>query len=111
MKEFYDDLDYLDLIDLNIITGWGMSELSPLALLNPLDEPKDGSCGLACPNTRFKVVDVSTGKNLGAHKEGEICCQGPMVLYILSFYQRKNTKLYDKQFKTNSAILLIQTID
>ena len=57
-----------------------MSELSPLALLNPLDEPKDGSCGLACPNTRFKVVDVSTGNNLGAHKEGEICCQGPMVL-------------------------------
>ena len=59
-----------------------MSELSPLGLLNPLDEPRDGSCGLACPNTTFKVVDVSTGDNLEAHKEGEICCKGPMVILI-----------------------------
>ena len=63
-----------------LISGWGMSELSPLGLLNPLDEPRDGSCGLACPNTTFKVVDVSTGDNLEAHKEGEICCKGPMVI-------------------------------
>jgi acyl-coenzyme A synthetase/AMP-(fatty) acid ligase len=57
-----------------------MSELSPLALLNPLDAPRDGSCGLAVPNTTFKIVDVSTGKNLEPKKEGEICCKGPMVI-------------------------------
>ena len=59
--------------------GWGMSELSPLALLNPLDAPRDGSCGIAVPNTVFKVADVSTGENLAPNKEGEICCKGPMV--------------------------------
>ena len=57
-----------------------MSELSPLGLLNPLDAPRDGSCGLAVPNTTFKVVDVSTGHNLEPKKEGEICCKGPMVI-------------------------------
>ena len=56
-----------------------MSELSPLGLLNPLNEPRDGSCGLAIPNSEYKVVDVSNGDNLGPHKEGEICCRGPMV--------------------------------
>ena len=56
-----------------------MSELSPLALLNPLDDPRDGSCGIAVPNTVFKVADVSTGENLAPNKEGEICCKGPMV--------------------------------
>ena len=59
-----------------------MSELSSLALLNPLNAPRDGSCGVAYPNTRFKVTDVSTGEDLGPNKEGEICCKGPMVIEI-----------------------------
>ena len=59
-----------------------MSELSPLALLNPLNGPRDGSCGQPVPNTTFKVIDVMTGKNLEANKEGEICCKGPQVTYI-----------------------------
>ena len=58
-----------------------MSELSPLALLNPLHAPRDGSCGIAVPNTVFKVADVSSGENLEPNKEGEICCKGPMVAY------------------------------
>ena len=58
-----------------------MSELSPLALLNPLIAPRDGSCGIAVPNTVFKVADVSSGENLEPNKEGEICCKGPMVVY------------------------------
>ena len=60
-----------------------MSELSPLALLNPLNAPRDGSCGIPVPNTIFKVADVSTGKNLEPNKEGEICCKGPMVNKIV----------------------------
>ena len=59
-----------------------MSELSPLALLNPLNGPRDGSCGQPVPNTTFKVIDVMTGKNLEANKEGEICCKGPQVTCI-----------------------------
>ena len=69
----------LQLTSYQILLGWGMSELSPLALLNPLDAPRDGSCGIAVPNTVFKVADVSTGENLAPNKEGEICCKGPMV--------------------------------
>ena len=65
----------------HILLGWGMSELSPLALLNPLHAPRDGSCGIAVPNCVFKVADVSSGENLEPNKEGEICCKGPMVAY------------------------------
>ena len=77
----FNDLFKLKLTSYQTFLGWGMSELSPLALLNPLDAPRDGSCGIAVPNTVFKVADVSTGENLAPNKEGEICCKGPMVLH------------------------------
>ena len=77
-----------------------MSELSPLGLLNPLDAPRDGSCGLAVPNTTFKVVDVSTGHNLEPKKEGEICCKGPMVIIQHMI----------KQITCNMVILYIKSV-
>ena len=79
IKLVYDNLFILQWTSYQTFLGWGMSELSPLALLNPLDAPRDGSCGIAVPNTVFKVADVSTGENLAPNKEGEICCKGPMV--------------------------------
>ena len=60
--------------------GWGMSELSPLGLLAPKNKNKPGSCGVAIPNTKFKIVDVENGANLGPGKRGELCCTGPMVM-------------------------------
>ena len=80
-----------------------MSELSPLALLNPLTAPRDGSCGIAVPNTVFKVADVSSGENLEPNKEGEICCKGPMVSYTLlkTNLITRNTSTMYREFYNN----------
>ena len=60
--------------------GWGMSEISPLGLLSPLDQIVPGSCGVVIPNTELKIVDVSTGENLPAGKSGELCVRGPQIM-------------------------------
>jgi acyl-CoA synthetase (AMP-forming)/AMP-acid ligase II len=39
-----------------------------------------GGIGPPLPNTEAKVVDVSTGAELGAKQEGEICIRGPQVM-------------------------------
>ena len=88
----------------HILLGWGMSELSPLALLNPLHAPRDGSCGIAVPNTVFKVADVSSGENLEPNKEGEICCKGPMVAYkkLKKNLNNQNTSTMSRVFYHNT---------
>lgn len=60
--------------------AWGMSEISPVGLMTQRGGMKIGSCGVAVPNSKFKIVDVETGENLGPKKVGELCCSGPMVM-------------------------------
>ena len=60
--------------------AWGMSEISPVGLMTQKGGLKIGSCGVAIPNSKFKIVDVETGANLGPRKVGELCCTGPMVM-------------------------------
>ena len=60
--------------------AWGMSEISPIGLMTPRNDIRTGSCGVAVPNTRFKIVDVGTGENLKVGQVGELCCTGPMVM-------------------------------
>jgi acyl-CoA synthetase (AMP-forming)/AMP-acid ligase II len=62
--------------------GYGMTELSPLShasLANP-QEHKPGSVGFCLPNTQCKIVDYTTGHELGADQQGEIWVRGPQVM-------------------------------
>ena len=59
--------------------AWGMTELSPLAIVTPENIAKIGSCGVLLPNTKGKIVDLETGDALGPHKKGELCIKGPQV--------------------------------
>jgi len=57
-----------------------MSELSPMALVSPLNGVKQGSCGVVMPNTLVKIVDPTNGKVLGPNQTGELCIKGPQVM-------------------------------
>ena len=59
--------------------AWGMTELSPLAIVTPENIAKIGSCGVLLPNTKGKIVDLETGDALGPHTKGELCIKGPQV--------------------------------
>lgn len=62
--------------------GYGLTEVSPLShasLANP-NSHKPGSVGYCLPNTQCKIVDFSSGAELGPGQEGEIWVRGPQVM-------------------------------
>ncbi|XP_065186682.1 probable 4-coumarate--CoA ligase 3 isoform X1 [Sycon ciliatum] len=65
--------------------GYGMTELSPICMASPLHATKYGSVGVPVPNTEVRVVDIESGKLLGAGENGEIRIHGPQVMqgYVL----------------------------
>jgi acyl-CoA synthetase (AMP-forming)/AMP-acid ligase II len=71
-----------------VLQGYGMTELSPLSHMSPDPgcEPPDraqapfGSIGYAVPNTQCRVVDLTTGDDVGADTPGELWVRGPQVM-------------------------------
>ncbi|TVR83667.1 MAG: long-chain-fatty-acid--CoA ligase [Saprospirales bacterium] len=60
--------------------GYGMTESSPLASVNPLDgSGKLGSIGLPAPSTLMRIVDEE-GNPLPPNEVGEIQIKGPQVM-------------------------------
>lgn len=80
-------------LDLHMLQGYGMSELSPVSHLIPIDttaalgveEPPLSSTGWAIPNTENKIVDPGTGAEItlpaeGLSEPGELWVKGPNVM-------------------------------
>jgi long-chain acyl-CoA synthetase len=66
----------------NMTQGWGLTECSPVACVNPLvgaDAAFSGSVGLPLPGTEISIRDDS-GQDLGIDAPGEICVRGPQVM-------------------------------
>lgn len=64
-----------------IIEGYGMTETSPVTLVNPANEHRrTGTIGIPVPSTEMKVVDVEDGSTEVARgAEGELMVRGPQV--------------------------------
>ena len=65
-----------------IVEGFGMSETSPVATVNPLNgKRKIGSVGVPVADTDAKVVDIDTGTTeVAPGEEGELIIRGPQVM-------------------------------
>ncbi|MEZ4614490.1 MAG: AMP-binding protein [Caldilineaceae bacterium] len=70
----------------NLVEGYGMTELSPVATANPINgESRAGSIGLPLPNTDVQIVSLTPDVNnyyapLAIGEEGEIVVKGPQVM-------------------------------
>ena len=62
------------------LQGYGMTELSPVSHVTPVEAPKSGSSGLALPNTQCRIVDPESGADLPPGEEGELWVKGPQVM-------------------------------
>ncbi|RUL66726.1 long-chain-fatty-acid--CoA ligase [Dyella dinghuensis] len=64
-----------------LIEGYGMTESSPVATINPMVDGArfNGSIGLPIPSTSISIQDED-GKQLALGEVGEICIQGPQVM-------------------------------
>lgn len=70
-----------------LLQGFGMTELSPVSHITPLNHLNIpvGSIGFAVPNTSFKVIDPETGNEVekvenGRTLAGEMLVKGPNVM-------------------------------
>lgn len=72
--------------DILFLHGYGMTELSPLITMLPMQwrKPAGGgerlkSCGKAVPNLEIRIVDPE-GNDLPPGEVGELICRGPTVM-------------------------------
>ena len=65
-----------------VTQGYGMTEASPVTHLSPTRGSvlKFGSAGRIVPNTEVKIVDPTSGEELGPNKEGELLMRGPQIM-------------------------------
>jgi long-chain acyl-CoA synthetase len=68
-----------------ICEGYGMTETSPVASVNPIQKIQVGTIGIPVPSTLCKVVDDS-GQELSFGEIGELCIKGPQVM--MGYWQR-----------------------
>jgi len=64
-----------------MMEAYGLTETSPCATMDPIDNPKLNSLGVPLPDTDLKVVDVESGEQeLPAGEIGELIIKGPQVM-------------------------------
>lgn len=70
-----------------LIEGYGLTETSPVAAVNPLSRTGNriGTIGLPVPNTSFRLLD-DNGNDVAPGEQGEIAIKGPQVM--LGYWQR-----------------------
>ncbi|MGY4535142.1 long-chain acyl-CoA synthetase [Pseudomonas sp. TE3786] len=69
-----------------ICEGFGMTETSPVATVNPFNAIQLGTIGIPLPSTLCKVID-DDGKELEIGAVGELCVKGPQVMK--GYWQRQ----------------------
>ncbi len=71
-----------------LVEGYGLTESSPVAAVNPLDgSSRAGSIGRLAPGTEAKFCDVENPGELAKPGEkGELCLKGPQIM--LGYWKR-----------------------
>ncbi|MFK0343198.1 long-chain-fatty-acid--CoA ligase FadD1 [Pseudomonas asiatica] len=69
-----------------ICEGYGMTETSPVAAVNPAEANQVGTIGIPVPSTLCKVID-DNGNELQLGEVGELCVKGPQVMK--GYWQRE----------------------
>ncbi len=69
-----------------VCEGFGMTETSPVATVNPFNAIQLGTIGIPVPSTLCKVID-DDGKELEIGAVGELCVKGPQVMK--GYWQRQ----------------------
>lgn len=70
-----------------VLEGYGLSEASPIVSCNPTTgEIRDGSAGVAFPDTVIEIRCLDTDQILGVGESGEVCVRGPQLMQ--GYWQR-----------------------
>ena len=73
------DKEWLEVTNNTILQGYGLTETSPGAIVNPITSEFTGAIGLPLPSTDVTIRD-DDGNVLAVGDIGEICIKGPQVM-------------------------------
>jgi long-chain acyl-CoA synthetase len=62
-----------------VCDGYGCTEVTSTATMNPYSAPRSGSVGLPLPGVEVRIVD-ELGEPLPAGRDGEVCVRSPGVM-------------------------------
>lgn len=87
---------------IDFVQGYGLTETSPVVLMNFKRTPKPSSVGGPTPNTEAKIVDLNDTeyKGLPANQSGEILVRGPQAM--LGYF--KNSAATDEMVVRNGWV-------
>lgn len=71
----------------NLTQGYGMTEAVSAITFDLKSATRPGSVGIPWPGTYVKIIDLATGEEVPAGKDGEICICGPTVM--LGYYNNE----------------------
>ena len=63
-----------------VVQGYGMTELSPVSHCTPEGQFRPGTSGVTVSNTEIRIIDPSSGEDLGVGGRGELLVRGPQVM-------------------------------
>ena len=63
-----------------VVQGYGMTELSPVSHCTPEGQFRPGTSGVTISNTEIRIVDPSSGADMGVGGRGELLVRGPQVM-------------------------------
>lgn len=66
--------------DVYVMQGYGMTEASPVTHITPIGRDKPGTVGPPVADTCQKVVDLTSGEEVGVGEVGELLVSGPQVM-------------------------------
>ncbi len=78
---------WMKITDSLLVEGYGLTETSPVATVNPLSKKGNhvGTIGLPVPNTILKLLD-DDGNEVAEGQQGEVAIKGPQVMQ--GYWQR-----------------------
>ena len=89
--------EWNELTNTILIEGYGLTETSPAAIVNPMDTDYfSGTIGLPISSTEACLRD-NDGKEVGFNESGEVCIRGPQVMR--GYWQRpdETTEVLDSE--------------
>lgn len=93
---------WLEITGRPLIEGYGLSETSPVATVNPTNSTEySGSIGLPLPSTDVAILD-DDGRPVPLGERGEVCIRGPQVMlgYWKKPEETRNSMTEDGFFRT-----------
>jgi acyl-CoA synthetase (AMP-forming)/AMP-acid ligase II len=89
-------------LGVEIVQGYGMTEMSPVSHFTRPGEYRAGSVGVAVAGTEHRIVDPATGEDLGVDADGELWVRGPQVMagYLGNAEATSSTLLPDGWLRT-----------